>query len=79
MEEKTISANSRWKKEHTKIYNIRVTDSSGIIEAIQKMEEETGISAPQYIRQALLEKLDHDGYIHLESMNKLKPGRKPNY
>ena len=79
MPEKIASSNQKWKNEHTKIYNIRVTDSSGVIEAIEKMTEETGISAPQYIRQALLEKLDRDGFISMESVKKLKPGRKSHY
>ena len=79
MPEKQISSNQKWKNEHTKIYNIRVTDSSGIIEAMEKMTEETGMSAPQYIREALLEKLDRDGFIRMEVAKSIKPGRKSNY
>ena len=71
-----VTANQKWKNEHTKIYNIRVTDSSGIIEALEKMTEDTGITAPQYIKTALLEKLDFDGYINMELARNLKPGRK---
>lgn len=70
-----VTANQKWKNEHTKIYNIRVTDSSGIIEALERMTVETGITPPQYIKKALLEKLDADGYIEME-MADLKPGRK---
>ena len=76
MAEKQVSSNQKWKNEHTKIYNIRVTDTSGIIEAMEKMTAETGVSAPQYIREALLEKLDFDGYIHMESVKNRRRGQK---
>jgi len=76
MAEKQVSSNQKWKNEHTKIYNIRVTDTSGIIEAMEKMTAETGVSAPQYIREALLEKLDFDGYIHMEAVKNRRRGQK---
>lgn len=65
-----------WQKENTVMYRIRVTKSSGIIDAMEKMTADTGKSPNEYLREALLEKLDFDGYINMELARNLKPGRK---
>lgn len=58
-----LDKNDRWKRENTKLYQMRVAIKSGIPEAIDKMNAETGIAPAKYLRQALMEKLKRDGYI----------------
>jgi len=76
MAEKQVSISQKWNSQHTKLYGVRVTDSSGIIEAMEKMTAETGVSATEYVREALLEKLDFDGYIHMEAVKNRRRGQK---
>ena len=52
-----------WKKENTTQYNIRVTKSSGIPEAIEEACKKSQKTATQYIREALCEKLQREGYL----------------
>lgn len=54
---------AQWKKENTKVYQVRYTLSSGIPSILEKMSAETGMKPATYIRQAVAEKLQRDGYI----------------
>lgn len=63
----------KWRKENTKQYALRVTNSSGIPAALEKASIDTGMTQIEYIRNAVLEKLDFDGYIYMEAIKqKLK-------
>lgn len=53
-----------WKKENSVKYQLRVTRSSGIPDAIKSAIENTGITEPQFIRQAIEEKLTREGYLN---------------
>lgn len=63
--EKKNEFNNKWKKENTVQYNVRFTVSSGIPEMMQKVNE-NGIPTKTYIREAIIEKLKHDGYLESE-------------
>ena len=52
-----------WKKENTVQILLRVTRSSGIPDALRKMQEKTGIATSEYIRKILRENLVKDGYL----------------
>ena len=58
MQEKAV-----WQKENTRAYQIRLTRSTGLIDAMERMAETSGIKPATYIRKALIEKLRRDGYI----------------
>lgn len=61
----------KWKAENTLRLCVRVTKSSGIPGALQKMTEKTGESYPQYIRRVVTESLIRDGFLL-----KPEPGKK---
>ena len=65
-----------YQKENTKVYSLRITNSSGIPTALEKMTADTGLSATEYLREALLEKLDFDGYIRMEVVKQKRQHRK---
>lgn len=71
-----MDAKDQWKRENTKLYQLRIANSSGVPRALEKMTAETGISATEYLREALLEKLDFDGYIHMEAVKQRRARRK---
>ncbi len=73
---KMLDKRDLWKRENTKLYQIRIANSSGVPEALEKMTAETGVTATEYLREALLEKLDYDGYIHMEIVKKKSTRRK---
>ena len=60
-----------WKAENTLRLCVRVTKSSGIPGALQKMTDTTGESYPQYIRRVVTESLIRDGFL-----SKPEPGKK---
>ena len=53
---------NKWKKENLKDYRFRVTIASGIPEALEKASQERNLTIPQYIRDAVLDKLFFDGF-----------------
>ena len=65
MEDKYI-AQKRWASENFKRINIAFTKKSGMIEALQKMESETGEKQVDYIRRAVKEQLEFDGWLTKE-------------
>ena len=52
-----------WKNENTVRYTMRFTKSTGIPEGLRKAAEELQIAESAYIRQAVIEKLQRDGYL----------------
>jgi hypothetical protein len=64
-----------WIAQHSVQYRVRFTDASGVIVAMEKMTAETGVTASEYLREALLEKLDFDGYIRMEAVKNRKRGQ----
>ena len=70
---KELDKNDLWKRENTRLIQIRIANSSGIPDALDRMTEEKGISATQYMREALLDKLAADGYIKLEVVEIKRP------
>lgn len=52
-----------WKRENTKICQIRLTKSTDIYRAFSSAVNTEGIAEGAYIRQALIEKLTRDGYL----------------
>lgn len=72
-----MDTRDKWKRENTKLYQLRLANSSGVPCALEKMTADTGLSATEYIREALLEKLDFDGYIHMEVVKQKRQKRKP--
>lgn len=61
-------SSDEWKKANTTRYYVRFANSSGIPEAIERVCEENKTTPNEYIREAVLEKLDFDGYIHAEAV-----------
>ena len=51
------------KKGNTKTYQICLSKSTGLVSAMETMTERTGIRPATYLRKALIEKLQRDGYI----------------
>ena len=69
-------SNDQWRKENTKLYSLRVTNASGIPAAIQKACQATGQAPSEYLREALLEKLDFEGFIHMDVAKQKRQHRK---
>lgn len=69
-------SNDQWRKENTKLYSLRVTIASGIPAAMEKACTDSEQTPSEYLREALLEKLDFEGYIHMEVAKQKKTRRK---
>lgn len=65
MEDK-YSAQKRWTAENMKKISIAFTRKSGMVDALQKMESETGEKQTDYIRRAVKEQLEFDGWLTKE-------------
>lgn len=72
-----MDAKDRWKRENTKLYQLRIAYSSGVPAAIEKACQDSGSTPAEYMREALLEKLDFDGYIRMEVVKQRRARRKP--
>lgn len=57
------TVNEQWKRENTKSWLLRFTKNSGVLDALQKMEAETGETQKEYIRRSVVEALIADGYL----------------
>ena len=53
----------KWKRENTKICQVRMTKNSEIYKALCVALESQEIAESAYIRQAVIEKLQRDGYL----------------
>ena len=65
-ENKSLSSNEQWKKENTKLVTFRLMNSSGIPEALNLAERQSGKTKSGYIIAALKEALIRDGYLPSE-------------
>lgn len=57
-----MATNDEWKKENTTVVRVRFVNSSGIPAALEKAIELKKTTMPQYVRQAIVEKLERDGF-----------------
>ena len=55
-----------WQRENTQIIQLRLTKSSGLIEAINNAANDRGIPVTTYVRKAVISQLQRDGYISYE-------------
>lgn len=58
-----LDKNDRWKRENTKLIQMRITYSSGIPALLDKVQADTGLTPTRYVRKALINELQRDGYI----------------
>lgn len=56
-------SSNQWKKDNTVSFLLRYTNSSGVPGALRKVEESTPETAKGYIRRAVIEALQRDGYL----------------
>lgn len=56
-------SNETWKKENTVQYGVRILNSSGIPDAMNRMMVDSGKTRNAYIIEAIREKLIRDGYL----------------
>lgn len=59
-------AQKRWSAENMLKMSIAFTKKSGMPEALRKMEEATGEKRIDYIRRAVKEQLEFDGWLKQE-------------
>jgi len=52
-----------WRKESSIVVQFRIANSTGIPRLLEIMTEQTGKSASQYAKEAMLEKLVDDGFM----------------
>lgn len=52
-----------WRKENMAGYSVRFTKASGVPDCIKEASEKMQIAESAYIRQAVIEKLQRDGYL----------------
>lgn len=64
-----------WKKENQKAYGISFNIKSGIPAAIEKASDEAGLKPNMYVRLAVIEKLQFDGYLSDNSVYSGPHGR----
>ena len=64
MQEKslTYAQQNEWRKKNMKMWQLSATLKSGIPQAMEKMNLETGEKPVDYIRRAVLNALKDDGY-----------------
>ena len=53
----------QWQKEQTTQYNLRFMNATGIPEALREAESKTGETTPQYIKTAIVQRLQKDGFL----------------
>ena len=56
------NAHDVWKANHTDQYNLRLK-KGGVGDALKKAASDKGIRETAYIRLAVIEKLERDGYL----------------
>lgn len=56
-------SNQEWKRSNMKQYALRISVSTGIPDAVKKAAEDLGIAETAFVRVAIEEKLQRDGYI----------------
>ena len=61
----------KWMAENTVRMTLRFTNNSGIPAALQKMTDQTGMKATEYIRKVVIESLEFDGYLTHEDKHPL--------
>lgn len=59
-------AQKRWSAENMLKISIAFTNKSGMPEALRKMEDATGEKRTDYIRRAVKEQLEFDGWLNQE-------------
>ena len=59
-------AQKRWDKDNLTRIMLNLTAKSGMPEALRKMEEQTGENKKDYIKRALKEQLEFDGWLKQE-------------
>lgn len=52
-----------WKKDNMKQYAFRISNSTGLPDILKIAADKAEISEVAYIRQAIIEKLQRDGYL----------------
>ena len=52
-----------WKAKNTTLFSIRIQNSSGVMDALEKAMADTGKTRHGYIVDAIREKLIRDGYM----------------
>ena len=61
--QKQYDRQAKWNKKNTIKLCIQFTNNSGIPQALQKMEESTGLKQTKYVRKVIEEALKNDGYL----------------
>lgn len=61
--EQKKAQNLAWKREHSVVVQVRMAKSSGIPDLLKKATQDNNVQAATYLRKALLEKLQRDGYL----------------
>lgn len=56
-------SSQEWKKSKMTAYALRISNATGIPDAIKLAAEDMKISQTQYVRRAICEKLISDGYL----------------
>lgn len=57
------AAQKKWDAENMKRLNLAITRKSGMIDALERMEAETGEKQLDYAKRALKEQLEFDGWL----------------
>ena len=63
MSETKYAAQKKWGAENLKRFNIAFTKKSGMIDALERMETATGEKQADYIKRAVKEQLQFDGFL----------------
>ena len=58
-----------WRKQNTMRLNLRIANSTGIPDALRRMQGETGEKPIEYAKRALTESLEFDGYLDREPVH----------
>ena len=65
----------KWQKEQTTQYNLRFMNATGVPEAINRATTETGETAPEYLKGAIVQRLQKDGFLKKEVVLNLNKQR----
>ena len=69
--ERRAAYNEAWKKENSKQYAVRVTNSSGIPDALEKAKADLNLTSGGFLMLAIREKLIRDGYLQPEESQEI--------
>ena len=67
---------SEWNRKNTRLYSVRILKKDPLCEALERAADFEQVTPVRYIKQALADKLERDGFL-TDYVTFNSPGRRP--